>query len=83
MHSAWDVNEDKMEHEDRHNPPIDRRAWIEIGVRQHPFDVSRIDFYYEVPNTNEVYFQRAKSPKQSVKFELSLRKSALPVVECD
>ena len=33
VHCTGNVNEDKVEQKDAHNPTVYGRAWIEVGVR--------------------------------------------------
>jgi hypothetical protein len=48
------VNEVKMEGEDGDYPPVDTSAGGDVRIREHPFDISRVDFYYKIPDSNEI-----------------------------
>jgi hypothetical protein len=39
-----DVNKVKMEGEDGDYPPVDTSTGRDVRIRQHPFDIPRIDF---------------------------------------
>jgi hypothetical protein len=49
-----DMNEVKMEGEDGDYPPVDTHAGRDVRIRQHPFDISRVDFSYKIPDSNEI-----------------------------
>ena len=51
---ARNVNEREVEHQDGQDPAIDRGAWGDIWVRQHSFDVLRVDLYDQVPTPDEI-----------------------------
>jgi hypothetical protein len=48
------VNEVKVEDEDDDYPLIDTSAGGDVRIRQHPFDIPRVDFYYKIPDSNEI-----------------------------
>jgi hypothetical protein len=48
------VNEVKVEGEDGDYPPVDTSAGGDVRIRQHSFDIPRVDFYYKIPNSNEI-----------------------------
>ena len=72
MRSAGDVDECKMEYEDGDDPPIDAGAGFEIWVSEHALDVVCIYFDYQVPNTNEVHFERSEGTEEAVELKLAL-----------
>jgi hypothetical protein len=48
------VNKVKMEGEDGDYPSVDTSAGRDLRIRQHPFDISCVDFYYKIPDSNEI-----------------------------
>jgi hypothetical protein len=48
------MNEVEVEGEDSDYPPVDTSAGGDVRIRQHPFDIPRIDFYYKIPDSNEI-----------------------------
>jgi hypothetical protein len=48
------VNEVKMEGEDGDYPPVDTSAGGDVRIREHPFDIPCVDFYYKIPDSNEI-----------------------------
>jgi hypothetical protein len=54
MVDTRDVNEVKVESEDGNCPPVDTSAGGDVRIRQHPFDIPRVDFYYKIPDSNEM-----------------------------
>jgi hypothetical protein len=53
VHARY-VNEVKVEGEDGNYPPVDTSAGGDVRIRQHPFDIPRVDFYYKILNSNEI-----------------------------
>jgi hypothetical protein len=54
MVGARYVNEVKAEGEDGDYPPVDTSAGRDVRIRQHPFDIPCVDFYYKIPNSIEI-----------------------------
>jgi hypothetical protein len=54
MVGARDMNEVKVEGEDGDYPPIYTSAGRDVRIRQHPFDIPRVNFYYKIPDSNEM-----------------------------
>jgi hypothetical protein len=48
------MNEVKVEGEDGDYPLVDTSAGGDVRIRQHPFDIPHVDFYYKIPNSNEI-----------------------------
>jgi hypothetical protein len=48
------MNEVKVKGEDGDYPPVDTSARGDVRIRQHPFDIPRVDFYYKILNSNEI-----------------------------
>jgi hypothetical protein len=48
------VNKVKVEGEDGDYPPVDTSAVGDVRIRQHPFDIPCIDFYYKILDSNEI-----------------------------
>jgi hypothetical protein len=48
------VNEVKVEGEDGDYPLVDTSAGRDVRIREHPFDIPRIDFYYKIPDSDEI-----------------------------
>jgi hypothetical protein len=48
------VNEVKVEGEDSDYPSVDTSAGGDVRIREHPFDIPRVDFYYKIPYSNEI-----------------------------
>jgi hypothetical protein len=43
-----------MESKDGNDPTVDALTGGYIRVRQHPFDIPGMNFYYQIPNSNEI-----------------------------
>jgi hypothetical protein len=57
------VNKVKMEGEDDDYPLVD----TSVGrIRQHPFDIPGVDFYYKIPDSNEIEVQGVKRTRETV-----------------
>jgi hypothetical protein len=48
------MNEVKVEGEDGNYPPIDTSAGRDVRIRQYPFDIPRVNFYYKIPYSDEI-----------------------------
>jgi hypothetical protein len=48
------VNKVKVKGEDGDYPPVDTSAGGHVRIREHPFDIPRVDFYYKIPYSNEI-----------------------------
>jgi hypothetical protein len=48
------VNKVKMEGEDGDYPLVDTSAGGDVRIRQHPFDIPHVDFYYKILDSNEI-----------------------------
>ena len=83
MRGAGDMDKCEMEGEDGDDPPIDAGARFEIRVSEHALDVACIYFDYQVPNADEVHFERSEGAKEAVEFELGLGESRFAVVQSD
>ena len=44
------MNKLKVEHEDAYNPAVYASRRLDVGILQHTFDVSCIDFYDQIPD---------------------------------
>ena len=51
MEGILNMNELEVEHKDSHDPAVHASGRLDIGVLQHTFDVSGIDFNDQIPNT--------------------------------
>ena len=83
VRGARDVDKCEMEGEDRDDPPIDASTGFEIWVSEHALDVACIYFDYQVPNTNEVHFERSEGTEEAVELKLGLGESRFAVVQSD
>jgi hypothetical protein len=54
MVGTRDVNEVKMEGEDGNYPLVNTSAGRDVRIRQHSFDIPRVDFYYKIPESNDI-----------------------------
>ena len=54
--------ETKMERQDRDDPSVNTSRWCDIGVREHPFDVSSINLDDQIAHTNTVYQHQIAHP---------------------
>jgi hypothetical protein len=54
MVGARYVNEVKVEGEDSNYPLVGTSAGGDVGVGQHPLNIPRVDFYYKIPDSNEI-----------------------------
>jgi hypothetical protein len=68
MVGTRDVNEVKMEGEDGDYPPVDTRAGRDVRIRQHPFDIPGVDFYYKISDSNEIEAQGMKHTIETIDF---------------
>jgi hypothetical protein len=48
------MNKVKVKGEDGDYPPVDTSAGGDVRIRQHPFDIPRVDFYYKILDSNEI-----------------------------
>jgi hypothetical protein len=48
------MNKVKVEGEDSNYPPVDTSAWRDVRIRQHPFDIPHVDFYYKILDSNKI-----------------------------
>jgi hypothetical protein len=39
---------------DGNYPPVDTSTGRDVRIRQHPFDIPHVDFYYKIPDYNEI-----------------------------
>jgi hypothetical protein len=53
VHARY-VNKVKVEDEDGDYPPVDTSAGGDVRIRQHPFDIPHVNFYYKIPDSNEI-----------------------------
>jgi hypothetical protein len=54
MVGARYMNEVKVEGEDGDYPPVDTSTRRDVKTRQHLFDISCINFYYKISDSNEI-----------------------------
>jgi hypothetical protein len=54
MVGTRDVNEVKVEGQDGDYPPVDTSTGRDVRIRQHPFDIPHVDFYFNIPDSNEI-----------------------------
>jgi hypothetical protein len=54
MVGTRDMNKVKMEGEDGNYPLVDTSAGRDVRIRQHPFDIPHVNFYYKIPDSNEI-----------------------------
>jgi hypothetical protein len=62
------MNEVKMEGEDGDYPLVDTSAGRDVRIRQHPFDIPGINFYYKIPDSNEIEAQGVKRMIEAIDF---------------
>jgi hypothetical protein len=62
------MNQVKMEGEDGDYPPVDTSTRRDVRIRQHPFDIHDVDFYYKILDSNEIEVQGAKHTIEAVDF---------------
>jgi hypothetical protein len=62
------MNEVKMEGEDGNYPPVDTSTVRDVRIRQHPFVMPGIDFYYKIPDSNEIEAQGTKCTIETIDF---------------
>jgi hypothetical protein len=48
------MNEVTMEGEDGDYPLVNTSAGRDVRIRQHPFDIPHIDFYYKILDSNAI-----------------------------
>lgn len=79
MFVSWNVFEFKVEEEDSSNPLIDGSIGLYIGVAEHTFDVTGVDFNNKLMDTNEVEAGSTEGAKKTVelKFDLGIMGLAL------
>jgi hypothetical protein len=53
------MNKVKMDSEDSDYPLVDTSTGRDVRIRQHPFDIPGVDFYYKIPDSNEIEAQGA------------------------
>jgi hypothetical protein len=63
-----DVNKVKMDGEDGDYPPVDTSAGRDVRIRQHPFDIPCVNFYYKIPHSNEIEAQSVKRTIETIDF---------------
>ena len=51
MEGTLNMNKLKVEHEDSYDPAVHASGGLDIGVLQHTFDVSGVNFNDQIPNT--------------------------------
>ena len=56
MHSAGNVNESEMEGKNGEDPSVNAGTGVEIWISEHAFDIMRINFDNQIPNTYQVKF---------------------------
>jgi hypothetical protein len=54
MVGARYVNKVEVEGEDGDYPPVDTSARGDVRIRQHPFDIPHVNFYYKILDSNEI-----------------------------
>ena len=79
---AFDMDEFKLERKDGEDPSIDRSGGGDVGIREHTFDVTSVDFNDKILNAEEIESSCTKRAVESVNFEFGLRKSSFAVVKC-
>jgi hypothetical protein len=72
MVGTCNMDKCEMEGKNGHNPAIDTGAWGNIGICEHPLDISGVDFDDKVPYANEVELECTKCTIEAVKFEFGL-----------
>ena len=50
MEGAFNMNELEVEHEDAHDLVVHASRWLDVGILQHTFDVTCIDFNDQIPD---------------------------------
>jgi hypothetical protein len=53
VHARY-MNEIKVEGENGDYPLVDTSAGGDVRIREHPFDIPHIDFYYKIPYYDEI-----------------------------
>jgi hypothetical protein len=66
MVSTRYVNKVKMEGEDGDYPLVDTSARRDVRIRQHPFNIPRVNFYYKIPDSNKIEAQGAKHTIEAI-----------------
>jgi hypothetical protein len=68
MVGTRDVNKVKVEGENGDYPPVDTSTGRDVRIRQHPFDIPCIEFYYKIPDSNKIEAQGAKRTIETIDF---------------
>ena len=66
------MNESEMEHENGDYPAIDTSTGGNIGIHEHAFDITGIDFDDQVSDAYEIEPKCTKCTVKPIEFELSL-----------
>jgi hypothetical protein len=67
------MNKVKMEGEDGSYPLVDTSTGRDVRIRQYPFDIPGIDFYYKILDSNEIEVYVRGTPSDYVmSYSLSL-----------
>jgi hypothetical protein len=78
---SGDMDQDEVEGKNRHDPSINAGARGDVGICEHAFDISSVDFHNEISNAYEIKSHSAEGAKESVNFEFCLRESCFSFVE--
>jgi len=81
MNHSGDVDKREVKREDRNNPSVDASGGSDVGIREHTLDVPCVDLYYQIPDTDEIEFERTERAKEAIDFELGLRETGLSLVK--
>ena len=57
---------------DGRDPAIDGGIWLDVGVAEHTFDITGVDFYDEIADADEVKVRSAERMKESIEFDFCL-----------
>jgi hypothetical protein len=62
------MNEVEIKGEDGNYPPVDTSTGRDVRIRQHPFGIPGVYFYYKIPDSNEIEVQGTTCMIETVDF---------------
>lgn len=83
MSYTSNMDQSEMEGKDRQDPTVNRSRRGDIRILEHAFNVLCIDFYDEVPTSDQIYLVGSQSTVESIDLQLGLRELGFSLVECD
>src|ERR1700722_2521615 len=81
--SVGNVNQIEVKGKNRHDPSVNASLGHDIGVREHAFDIGRVDLDDEVADTDEVQTKFSEGAMKAIEFELGLREARFSRFESD